>query len=114
MLRIHRGDAGVAVDDAFVGRHLCTLVVGAIAVAEPTRRATAIVAMRREPFAQLLRILRDPRDPRRGLGRDIGLELQRIALSVPLQHRPGGSLQLLGPLRELDARAAPMFRRIAR
>ena len=53
-------------------------------LAQPTRRATAILRMGGEPFAKLLRILREPRDPRRGLGRDIGLDVQAIALSVPL------------------------------
>ena len=86
MFRIDGLYARVALDDALVGRHFRALVVRAIAFTEPTRRATAILRMRREPLAQLMRILRESRDPRRGLGRDIGLELQRIGLPVPLQH----------------------------
>ena len=78
-------------------------------LAQPARRAAAILGMRREPFAQLLRILCEPSDPGGGLSRDIGLKLQRIGLPVPLQHRLRHLLQLLGALRELGRRAAPML-----
>ena len=85
---IDGGDAGVALDDALVGRPLRALVFRAIALAQPAGRAAAIRQMRRELLAQLLRILPQPRDPRRGLG---------------------GGLQPLGPLRELGPRPSRDF-----
>ena len=114
MFRIDGGDTRVALDDAFVGRHLRALVVRAIAFAQAAGGAVPIRRMRREPLTQLLGILCEARGPRRGLGGDIGLKLRRIGLPVPLQHRRGGGLHLLGPLRELGPCAAPMLGRIAR
>ena len=79
---IHRRHARVTVDDTLIGRHLRALVVRAMAFAEPASRATAMQMMRREPLAQLLRILRESRDPCGGLRRHIGFELQRIGRPV--------------------------------
>ena len=50
MFRIHGGDAGIALDDAFVGRHLRALVVRAIAFAQAAGGAVPIRRMRREPL----------------------------------------------------------------
>ena len=83
-------------------------------LAQAAGRASAILQMRREPLTQLLGILCEARDPRGGLRLDNGLELRRIGLSVPPQHRLGGGLPLLGPLRELGPCAAPMLGRVAR
>ena len=114
VFRIDGGDPRVALDHPFVGRHLRAFGARATTRAQTTGRATALRRMRREPRAERLRILREPRDPGGGLGGDIGLALERIGRPMPLQHCQRRQLQQVDPLRALGPCAAPMLRRIAR
>ena len=53
MFGIDSGDAGIALNDAFVGRHLGAVIVGAIALDGFPTGAESVVGVCSQPLAQL-------------------------------------------------------------
>ena len=62
VLGIDRGDAGVTLDDAFVGRHFGTVVVSAVALDHLATGAATVVGVCGKPRAQVAGIALQPLD----------------------------------------------------
>jgi len=114
MLRIHRGDARVALDHPFARRHFRARIIGAITLANRPTRARSIRRMCRQPLTHLLGIALQFGDARLRFRCQIRLNRQAVRFAVPCQHRRRGRFQFGRLLFEIGTRPTPVFRRITR
>lgn len=103
----------VALNDAFAGRHLRTLVVGAIALAHRAFCSASVVGVPRQPRAKVGRVAYESLPSRGVLRRQGRLDLAGIFGPMPCQHRLGGALHLLRLSLEVGPGAAAVLRGIA-
>jgi hypothetical protein len=114
VLRVDRGDPGVALDDALECCHLGALVVGTIALAIPPLRAAPVVGVVLRPCPQFGGVAPLLLDASRFPGSDIRLRVTRVIASMSRQHRLRCGFELGRLALEVRAGPAPCFARVAR
>jgi len=111
---IDGGDTRIPLDHALARRHLRTLIVRAITLADAALCAASILGMCSQPLANLRGIAFEAFDPPRRFRRGIGLCRGGIRRTMPLHHPRRRRFELLRLSREIGARATPVLGRIAR
>ena len=110
---IDGGDAGVTLDDAFAGGHLCTLGVGAIAFAEGAFAALSVLRVGSQPLAKLSGFPIQACGALPGFLGEVGFVGQAVVLAVAFEHLLGGGFEFVGLVGEVSAGAAFGFGGVA-
>ena len=111
---IDGSDAAVALNHALGGGHLGALVIGAVALADRTFAALAVMRMVGQPLTELCGFSPQAFDTLGGLLVQIGFDRQGVVLAVTSHHGSGGSFELVGLAGKIGTRATLGFGCIAR
>lgn len=111
---IDGGDAGIALNNSFAGGHLGAIGIGAVALADRTFAALAVMRMVGQPLTELCGFSPQAFDTLGGLLVQIGFDRQGVVLAVTSDHGSGGSFELVDLTGKIGTRTTLGFGCIAR